>query len=260
MRRQFFSVVLCNLIRQLACCIKSCLQNQVDPREQGVAQSTSVRQLVEVAACVTDTPEYLYTAHARSQSCKDKPTVTFTWDDLTGSDQRQLLYQRSSKRQSSEAFVSPTVQMLNPPEANRRGSELLGLVDFSYYILQSHFPSVWEHFLSVRVWLTHLENIWISCQCFYLGHNTDITNSSPLLWSRKHSSDGLLSSCNAIMQHVPSMQPISFTSAINKMQWGMSSSLACSGIGGEAVGNMTVMMLNALDRQKEREAAKNGHF
>lgn len=42
-------VVLCNLIRQLACYIKSCLQNQLDPEEQGGAQCTSVQQLVLVA-------------------------------------------------------------------------------------------------------------------------------------------------------------------------------------------------------------------
>lgn len=56
-----FSVVPHNLIRQLACSIKSCLQNQLDPGEQGVAQCTSVQQLV-FRSRVTDThaPEYLY--------------------------------------------------------------------------------------------------------------------------------------------------------------------------------------------------------
>ena len=75
--------VLCNLLRQLACPIKSRLQNQLDPGEQGVARRASVRQLVSVAARETDTsaPEYLY---LRSRtSCRaflrHKPTGTLTW-------------------------------------------------------------------------------------------------------------------------------------------------------------------------------------
>lgn len=64
------SVVLRNLIRQLACPIKSCLQNQLDPGEQGVAQRASVWQLVLVAARVTDTsaPGYLYLHSHQLQS------------------------------------------------------------------------------------------------------------------------------------------------------------------------------------------------
>lgn len=52
--RQSSLVVLCNLLRQRACPIKSCLQNQVDPGEQGVAHCASVQQLV-LGSRVTDT-------------------------------------------------------------------------------------------------------------------------------------------------------------------------------------------------------------
>lgn len=84
--RQSSLVVLCNHIRQRACPIKSCLQNQVDPGEQGVAHCASVQQLV-LGRRVTDTHAagvFIYGSKKLPRtSCKaflrQNQLATFTW-------------------------------------------------------------------------------------------------------------------------------------------------------------------------------------
>lgn len=74
--------------------------------------------------------------------------------------------------------------MLNWPQAKLKGfelrySRLCGVqvlwLKISVVLPANTSTSVYQSLID-----THTENIWISCQCFYLGHNTDITNSSPL--------------------------------------------------------------------------------
>lgn len=84
--RQSSLAVLRNLIRQRACPIKSCLQNQVDPGEQGVAHGASVQQLV-LGSRVTDTHAPGVFIHRSKKlprtSCKaflrQNQPATFTW-------------------------------------------------------------------------------------------------------------------------------------------------------------------------------------
>lgn len=149
----------------------------VDPREQGVAQSTSVQQLLLVPEkLILKHPEYLYRSCSARTSCRAFLSSTCTWLSFFPINFLRVPEKTRFRGLGNLQKTASAVPMLVSPQAKWGRFELLshpGSVD-SRYCGWKISASLWEHILktvsfclSQSEWYT--ENIWISCQVHLFG-------------------------------------------------------------------------------------------